>query len=185
MSLPRVGNLRSLTKVHQDGAALCQLFLDQLAALGIKGPNILEVSLLKEQGRMLTPAEQYEDAVNCYSEAFKKLGEVNKEGEYDMLQLGGLALMTERYSEALKQFNQGSQVYKSSPNPSIGWKGMQVRFLIGLAFCRINMQDEGNPTASEYFKQARDLAKSFNDKESIADIDALSYLIDKENEKIH
>jgi len=75
-------------------------------------------------------------------------------------------------------------LYESKPNPTLAWKAMQGRFLMGQAVCRINMHDDSYPTASEYLKQARENASSRKDKETIASIDAIAYLLDEDDDQV-
>jgi tetratricopeptide (TPR) repeat protein len=175
---------------YQEGATVCHLFLDQLSTLNIKDTNILEISLLQDQGHFLSSAGEFSDAETCFGKALGILNELKDQGEYDIFRLrtysdlGGLAFLKASYREGFEQFNRGSKLYESKPNPTLAWKAMQGRFLMGQAVCRINMHDDSYPTASEYLKQARENASSRKDKETIASIDAIAYLLDEDDDQV-
>ena len=175
---------------YQEGATVCRLFLDQLSTLNIKDTNPLEISLLQDQGNLLSSAGEFSDAETCFVKALGILNELEDQGEYDLFRLrtysdlGGLAFLKASYREGFEQFNRGSKLYESKPNPTLAWKAMQGRFLMGQAICRINMHDDSYPTASEYLKQARENASSRKDKETIASIDAIAYLLNEDDDQV-
>lgn len=175
-------------KSYRDGAAICGLFLDQLPVLRLDGPNILRILLLNDQGRLLTSAKAFDDAEGCYLMALEMLQEIDDSGNYDMIRLlvyhslGGLALVKSQYTQARHHFTLGCQLYASNPDPLRAWTAMHVRLLIGLAICRIYTHEDDHPTTSDYLKQARELAQSYHDKESTADIDAIAYIADNDDE---
>ncbi|OAL28762.1 hypothetical protein AYO22_02627 [Fonsecaea multimorphosa] len=174
-------------KTPSDGASICESFLGQLSAVGIQPPSPVHVSILLDRGRMLCSShninQAFDEAKACYKEATEMLGKVDSDGTFRLLSLqisdsfGGVAFQEQRYDEAIQHYSNGLEQTREQENPSPGYQAMQTRFLLCLGFCNICLGREYYDVGLDYLRQAREGAVVRNDAQSVADIDALMYLL--------